>query len=94
MDKERARQRALQYLSKLVPRFEEDFSIVDDLTMDAGWCWVFFWDSRKFLQTGALEDAIAGNAPVVVEKKSGEVHVTGTAAPLEDYLVKLQQQTD
>jgi hypothetical protein len=93
MELDTARHRALDHLTSTFPGFERDFVIVEHATMDAGWCWVFFWNSRRFLETGALEDGIAGNAPIAVEKDSGRVHVTGTAMPVEVYLEQLRDRT-
>jgi len=90
MNEEHARQRAVEYLNQLVPDFAERCAIVDDSTADEGWCWVFFWNSRRFLETGSLDDALSGNAPVVVVKATGSVRVTGTAFPLADYLAEIQ----
>ena len=93
-DRERARERAHAYLATAVPDFDARFTIVDDNTLDAGWCWVFFWDSKRALETGELADAIAGNAPIAVDKESGDVHVTGTAHPVEYYLEQLRPGSD
>lgn len=90
MDKDAARQLALEHLTEAIPGFEERFTIVDDSTLDADWCWVFFWDSKRALETGSFADAIVGNAPVAVDKESGEVHVTGTAMPVQRYLEQIR----
>jgi hypothetical protein len=86
MTKETARDLALARLRQLVPDFDARFAIADEHTADHVWCWVFFWTSRRFLETGDLGDAAVGNAPVAVEKETGLVHVTGTAYPVEHYL--------
>jgi hypothetical protein len=52
--------------------------------------WVFFWDSREFIETKNPRKRIAGNAPVIVDRVDGEVRVTGTAEPLEYYLSKYE----
>lgn len=48
--------------------------------------WVFFWNSARFAQTGELRDSLAGNAPVLVDRRDGSVHFTGTARPVEEYI--------
>ena len=90
MNMETARQRAVDYLVESIPDFDQEFAIVDAATLDEGWCWVFFWNSRRFLETRSREDAVAGNAPVVVMKESGLVFLTGTAFPLDHYLDQLR----
>jgi Immunity protein 35 len=41
--------------------------------------WVFFWESKRFLETNKTRDRLAGNAPILVDRIDGEVRVTGTA---------------
>ncbi|HDY2481927.1 YrhB domain-containing protein, partial [Escherichia coli] len=40
----------------------------------------------EFLETGDEAARLAGNAPFIVDKGSGEIHSLGTAKPLEEYL--------
>jgi hypothetical protein len=49
-------------------------------------CWVFYYDSRRHLQTGDLRDAIGGNSPILIDRFDGSVHPTGTALPTEHYV--------
>lgn len=48
--------------------------------------WVFFYDSVRHQQTGDLLDALAGNGPILIDRETGQVHNTGTARPVEDYI--------
>ena len=48
--------------------------------------WVFCWDSRRHQETQDFHDALAGNAPVLVDRRDGSVHFTGTARPIEEYI--------
>jgi len=66
--------------------------VVDENTMETEFGWVFFYDSKEYLETEDLRYAIAGNAPIVVLKKDGSLRVTGTAQPIELYLDKLAQE--
>lgn len=45
----------------------------DDLRVELSECWVFYYNSRKWLETGNLMDALAGNGPVAVGKSDGAV---------------------
>jgi hypothetical protein len=73
-----------------VPDFDAEFAIADEHTADFGWCWVFFWTSRRFMETRDLRDAAVGNAPVAVDKETGRAHVTGTAYPVDYYLERIR----
>lgn len=48
--------------------------------------WYFCYQSREFLETGEMSAQLAGNAPFLIDRQSGELHVLGTAKPLENYL--------
>jgi hypothetical protein len=50
--------------------------------------WVFFWDSRQHQESGSLLDALAGNAPVLVDRDTGQVYPTGTARPVEEHVAE------
>jgi hypothetical protein len=50
--------------------------------------WVFCYDSVRHQQTKASSDSIVGNAPLLVDRVDGTVHVTGTARPTEDYIAE------
>ena len=60
--------------------------IVEDSTIERPWGWVFFYESRRFLDTGDSSARFAGNAPIIVERETGELLDTGTAHPVEFYL--------
>jgi hypothetical protein len=53
---------------------------------------VFFYQSRAYVEKGDFKEMLAGNAPLVVFRDSGEVQPTGTAQPLEDYLAAIRDE--
>ena len=57
-----------------------------DRTREEPFGWVFFYQTRDYIDTGDFRSQLAGNAPIVVMRDSGEVEVTGTARPLDEYL--------
>ena len=48
--------------------------------------WVYFYDGSRHVETGNLEDAITGNAPLIVDRNDGKLYMTGTAHPVGHYL--------
>jgi len=48
--------------------------------------WVYFYDGSLHVETGNVRDAIAGNAPLIVDRTDGKLYITGTAHPIEHYL--------
>jgi hypothetical protein len=58
-------------------------ALLDDQTLERDFGWVFFYNSQRYLESQDFRDMLAGNAPIVVTKIDGRVHVTGTALQLE-----------
>lgn len=48
--------------------------------------WFFHYQSRKYLETGEFSTQLAGNSPFIIDKDNGEIHLLGTAFPLDKYL--------
>lgn len=48
--------------------------------------WFFCYQSKEYLETGNFSAQLAGNGPFLIDKETGELHVLGTAKPLEEYL--------
>jgi|SRR5215475_3946729 len=82
----KAEQRALSYLRSQQQEAGFELVLLDEVTMEKPFGWVFFYDSKRHVETGDFRDAIAGNAPIVVTKADGQLYVTGTAFPIEHYL--------
>lgn len=74
------------------PKLDDDkYIILHEATITKAWGWVFFYTSEKWHVTGDLQYALAGNAPLIVEKPTGNILVTGTAEPLERYLDRYEK---
>lgn len=84
---EEARKRVIVEISKTDP-YSPDMvlEVIDDATIEKEWGWVFFYDSAAHSRSGDISDAIAGNAPIIVNRASGELVVTGTAWPIDKYI--------
>lgn len=60
--------------------------IQPEFTMDLPYGWVFFYQGKEYLKHGRFEDQLLGNAPIIVNRFYGDIKVTGTAKPVEEYL--------
>lgn len=65
---------------------DDEIIILDAHTIEKPWGWVFFYTSKKWHETHEIKYAIAGNAPIVVEKTTGRLTTTGTAMATEHYI--------
>ncbi|QRN32495.1 YrhB domain-containing protein [Pectobacterium brasiliense] len=54
--------------------------------------WFFCFQSREYLETGDSSALLAGNAPFIIDKDSGEIHSLGTAYPIEKYLQDYEEK--
>jgi len=78
-------------LSALSPLPEGDAWVVyADATQERAFGWVIFYGSRFYRETGDVSHAVAGNAPFLVNRYSGEVEETGTAMPVEHYVTSYE----
>jgi hypothetical protein len=68
-----------------------ELAIMDDATLERDFGWVFFWSSREFVETGDIQYGLLGNAPLIVDKEDGTLHVTGTGRPTEEYIREFEE---
>jgi len=80
---------ALGYIEQLQRENGIELELLEGETIERSFGWIFFYQSKCYLQSGCLSDALAGYAPIVVARADGRIHVTGTARPLEYYLEEL-----
>jgi len=68
--------------------------ILEDLTQEHDFGWVFFYNSKKYIESGDFRDALAGNAPLIVDRKSGQIHITGIARDIDFYIKNFKETGD
>jgi hypothetical protein len=85
-----ARAKVEQLLEGLSARVGIELAIDDSATRQEQWCWVFFYNSRAYLETGSFSHALTGNGPIVVEKDTGAIHELATARPVDEQLEALR----
>jgi hypothetical protein len=89
-----AREIASQYVLRQERRSGITLKLVHEQTIEKPFGWVFFYDSKAFLETGNFESTILGNAPIIVNRRTGELHVTGTAKPIEEYIADYDRELE
>lgn len=82
---EQALEKANNYLE------DDDLPVVITLIGRFAEGWVFCFQSREYIETGDPSWLLAGNAPFIIDKDSGEIHTLGTAYPLETYLHEYEE---
>lgn len=63
-----------------------ELKILEEKTIEFEFGWVFFYQSKKYIESGNLLFSLGGNAPLIVDKHKKQIFRTGTAYPIEKYL--------
>ena len=86
-----ARRQAQKLLAETFPDAVGEYEIMDELTRTEPFGWVFSYESIGYLATGEFSRKLVGNAPIVVTG-TGRTYLTGTAAPVEDYIAQMDAE--
>jgi hypothetical protein len=54
--------------------------------------WIFLYQAKSYVETGDTTGVIVGNAPIIIDKLDGSVHITGTAYPLKHYIEEYRRE--
>jgi hypothetical protein len=88
IDKAQASEIAMRRLSDM--ELDAGASLVFTEVREFAFGWVFFYNSKAYVESGDISDALAGNAPFLIDSSAGSLHVFGTANPVEFYLKDFQ----
>lgn len=64
----------------------DDLVLFENPTAEGDFGWVFSYQSRTYLKSQKIDDALAGNAPFLVDRRTGESFALGTAYPIQFYV--------
>ena len=64
----------------------DDLKLFEEPIISGDFGWVFSFQSNVYIETNDMRDALAGNAPILVDRESGVVFTLGTAHEIEKYL--------
>lgn len=88
-----ARNIALRHLANMENDIGEPLKLADSETIERSFGWVFFYNSKDYLETGKFSSMLAGNAPFIVDRNNGDIHETGTEKPIEDYIYDYERRS-
>lgn len=94
LSKDEARSVAERYIAELESVIGTELVLIDEATIERTFGWVFFYNSRSYVDTGNFSECLVGNAPVIITRENGEIHTTGTALPIESYLDNFERFGD
>jgi hypothetical protein len=73
------------------PSYPQDLVIADEHTIERAWGWVFFYNTRRYLETREFRYRLAGNGPYIVNRHTGELRAAGAARPIEYYIAEYER---
>jgi len=80
MDENQAREIAQRYLVEQ-PAGPAPLALFDDAPDDHVWCYLFFWNTAAYVQTGDMAYSVGpGTGPIAVVKATGEAWALGSAS--------------
>lgn len=63
-----------------------DCAILENETIEKDWGWIFFYQSKVYIESGDFRDMLGGNAPIFIDKKTGKLSYAGTAFGIDHYI--------
>jgi Immunity protein 35 len=85
MNEDQVRQIANHFIrDEIQPKVAEEL-VISNLE-EFRTCWVATCNSRKFIETGSIRYMLAGNGPLIINKRTGAVRLGVTSAPVEEQL--------
>jgi len=73
---------------------DDSLALQEDGTIEEKFGWVFFYNTKKYVETGDVRYCLFGNAPIIVSQPNGKIYVTGTAYPVEHYIENFKRFGD
>jgi hypothetical protein len=70
------------------------FAVNEVKTVERSFGWVFFYNSKQFLDTRDIRFRLAGNGPIAVKRSSGELATLGTHKPAQALIDEFEKQCD
>jgi len=66
------------------------FAIYEAKTIEKPYGWIFFYNSRKFIETQDMLSRLAGNGPIVVNKFTEKIIPLAANKPVEDSIAEYE----
>lgn len=74
---------------KVAPGIE--LVLIEQRTIERPFGWVFFFDSKKYLESQDREYTVLG-APFIVDRRDGSLHPLKTAPPVQHYIEQYERE--
>lgn len=79
-------------ISDAIPLGDDAPVVIEESTIEKPWGWIFFYQSQRYVETGDLSSALIGNAPIIVNARTGLASHTGSTYPVEHYIEEYERE--
>ena len=86
MDKQEALVLANAYIKEKQKNMSYELQIREDITREEDFGWIFFYNTKKYIETRDNNYLLVGNSPIIINRKTGQIEVTGTGNRIEHYI--------
>lgn len=86
--KEEAIKKAEAYIGVIAARNRINLGLLLDETLEFEYGWVFFYQTKEYIETGDVMQMGGGNSPIIINKNDGTITKTGTGEPVRYYIEK------
>ncbi len=81
MDRRTAQEAIVRTLEARGVGAPEGVLVLEPATIEKPYGWVFFYNSRRYVETGNMIHALIGHGPVIFVAKTGEIIELGSTIP-------------
>jgi hypothetical protein len=86
LDLNMARKLIAEQINFTYPVLGDSLVVLDECTIEKDYGWIFFYESKRWLDSGDLSDRVLGNVPILVDRQTGRLHFFGSDRSIEEYI--------
>jgi hypothetical protein len=91
ISQEKAKELAQQAIGKTWSRTDDELVIQGQFTVEFDNGWVFYYQSKKYLETENILFRLMGNGPVIIDKEEGLAYQAGTGEPIQYWIEEFKK---
>ena len=92
MNKHEAQSLVVAELEKSKDKYDPiDYVILVDETIEKEWGWVFFYQSKAYVESGDFIEMLSGNSPIIVNRHTGDLVYTGCDFEISHYIKEYEK---
>jgi hypothetical protein len=92
MNRDDAKAAVLKQLEQRGVGAPDGVVVIESATIEKPYGWIFFYNSRRYVETGELVHALVGQGPVIVVAATGAIIELGSAIPSAAAIKEAEQR--